>query len=483
MFHSILDFGARVDGSEDVSAAIAAALNSCRKHNGGVLYFPAGLYPTGPVELCENLEIRLDPGAIVSFSTDFSAYPPRFTRWEGVECHGYSPCIYGRGLSNVHIVGPGTLDGNGQAWWDEKRRRGAERLLGPQTEQDRRLAELNPGYETAGSGGGGRESQFLRPPLIQLIDCRRVTLRDFTARNSPFWNTHLVYCEDVVVDGIRIRNPSDAPNGDGLSLDSCRHVRVINCHIDAGDDCLTLKSGMDADGRRVGRPTENVMISNCTFLRGHGGIVCGSELASGIRNIAVSNCVFTNADRGIRVKARRGRGGYVEDFRASNLLMDGALCPIVFNSYYFCGARGDAHAADLKPKAVDETTPHFHRIRFSGITARNSRAALGYICGLPEEPVMDLSLNDVVLECTQEPDAKPAKAAMAYDAERTLGGGLFLRHVRNLSLRDCILRCLDKRPIATDDVKHVSCENVRDNEGREQTIVTNLNEFLRATRT
>lgn len=443
------EFSAVGDGCTDDTAALRRAIEAGREAGGGTLCFPPGEYRTGPLDLCDNLTLHLEAGATIRFSDRIEDYPARFVRWEGCECMGYSPCLYGNGLKNITIEGRGTIDGSGAVWWEERRRRRDAGLTGPQTAIEHAFARQNVGYEQAGSGGGGRESQFLRPCLIELLHCENVRLTGVTVQNSGFWNTHLVYCENIVVDGVSVRNPPHAPNGDGLSLDSCRHARVVNCLFDTGDDCLTLKSGIDADGRRVNRPTEDVLISNCHFLRGHGGVVLGSELSGGIQRVLVTNCIFRGTDRGLRIKARRGRGGFARDIRLSNCHFEGTLCPFVINARYGCGAWDDPVASDPAPRPVDETTPHFSGVAISQCTARGCIAAALWVSGLPEAPVEDLSLTDLLLE-TVSADGPARAAAMAYGAEKTRGAGLVLTHVTGLQQHNVVVRPVGSR---SDDKK------------------------------
>lgn len=439
MINIKLDFNATGDGRTADTQSLRSAIAACQDAGGGTLYFPPGEYLTAPLDLCDNLTVHLEAGAVLRFSDRFEDYTARFVRWEGCECIGYSPCLYGNRLKNVTIEGRGTIDGNGSIWWEERARRKTMELKGPQTELEYEFARRNIGYETAGSGGGGRESQFLRPCLIELLHCDNVRISGITVQNSGFWNTHLVYCDNIVVDGVSIRNPAHAPNGDGLSLDSCRNARVVNCLFDTGDDCLTLKSGIDADGRRVNRPTEDVLISNCHFLRGHGGIVLGSELSGGINRVLVTNCLFKGTDRGLRIKARRGRGGYARDIRLNNCHFEDTLCPFVINARYGCGAWDDPNASDPGPRPVDETTPLFSRIHISQCTARGCIAAAMWVSGLPEAPVRDLHLSDLLLE-TVHPEGQLREAAMAYGVEKTRGAGLILQHIDGLQKHNVVIR-------------------------------------------
>jgi polygalacturonase len=230
------------------------------------------------------------------------------------------------------------------------------------------------------------EMGFLRPPLIQILDCKRLSITDLTIRNPPFWTINPVGCDDVSVRGVTIDNPDDSPNTDGIDPESCRNVHISDCHISAGDDCVTLKSGRDRQGRRLGRAIETVTITNCTMLHGHGGVVIGSEMSGGARRIAVSNCVFDGTDRGIRIKSTRGRGGVVEDVRISNIVVhDIKGEAITLNLFY----------TDAPPEPVSERTPRFRNIHISGVTGTAHKA--GTLLGLPEARLEDVTLDDLDL--------------------------------------------------------------------------------------
>jgi rhamnogalacturonyl hydrolase YesR/polygalacturonase len=432
-FYNVRHFGAKGNSKVKDTEAIQQTITFCAKHGGGTVVFPPGIYLTGSIHLCSNLTLYIDLGATLLFSSDFGDYPPVRTRWEGVECYGFSPLVYGSELENISVIGRGTLDGQGEAWWNELRRRRQEGITQPESEFEKQLAQLNPGYESAGSGGGGREIQFLRPPLVQLINCRNVLLEGLTHQNSPFWNTHLVYCDNVVIQNVCFKNPSDAPNTDGLDIDSCRNVRVSNCFFDVGDDCLCLKSGMDEDGKRVGKPTENVTISNCIMLHGHGGVVIGSEIAGNIRNVTISNCQFFGTDRGIRIKARRGRGGTVEDIRVNNIIMQRVLSPIVMNLFYRCGASpSDAFLFETNPQSVTEETPIVRNISLSNITARDVRAAAGFLHGLPEMPIQNVRFHDIVIETTCDPQEQGGEPAMVFGLESMVGKGILGKYLKGV---------------------------------------------------
>jgi len=443
-YYCITDFGAVGDGSTDNTRSIAAAIAVCGKAGGGQVVVPPGVFLTGSIHLVSNMTLHLQAGATVLFSDNYDSeehYPFVESRWAGTELWMYSPLVFGKDLTNVAITGKGTFDGNPRKLWDYF----YARLNGvamedekPSSDREKQLAQLNRGrYENTDCGGRGLGAMILRPPLMELNNCRNVRLDGFTNQNSPFWNTHLVYCQNVTVHDLTFRNPPGAPNGDGLDLDSCNGVRVSNCCFDVNDDCLALKSGMNDDGARVGKATENVTISNCTMLRGHGGVVMGSDGAGGVRNVTVTNCVFVGTSRGIRLKSNRGRYSVFQDLRFDNIIMQDVMCPIVMNLYYTCGAteRTQEIVSDPNARPIVDSTPQIKNIHISNVTARGHMAAAGVLIGLPERPIENVTLDNVIIDAL--PRDEPCKPAMAFGLDEMLGEGLVGRNVKNLCIRNC----------------------------------------------
>ena len=334
-------------------------------------------------------------------ASDADDYPLIDHRWEGVRQQAHAPLIGGDKLENVAIVGRGTVDGRGDFWWDQLR---AGTLAHP------------------------------RPRLVSFTHSRNVLIEGCTLTNSPSWTLHPYACENVTVDKVTIHNPPDSPNTDGINPESCRNVHISNCHIDVGDDCITLKSGTEDEARELLMPCENITITNCTMVHGHGGVVIGSEMSGDVRNVVLSNCVFQGTDRGIRLKSRRGRGGVVEDLRVSNVVMVDVLCPFIMNLYYGCGAWGTRRISDKAPWPVDEGTPRFRRIHLSHITARRVHYAAAFLYGLAEMPIEDVSFEDVAISMAA--DAEPGHPAMAPDMPPMQRAGFYARNVRGLRLRD-----------------------------------------------
>src|SRR5699024_9690845 len=250
-------------------------------------------------------------------------------------------------------------------------------------------------------------------------------------RNSPAWTVHPALCEDVSISGLRIHNPAESPNTDGIDPESCRHVRISDCHIDVGDDCIAIKAGTECTPQRTA--TENVTVTGCTMVSGHGGVVIGSEMSGGVRNVVISNCVFQGTDRGIRLKTRRGRGGLVENLMVTNVVMDDVLCPLTINPFYSCGPDGKApHVGDRHPRDVDEGTPHIRGIHLAHIVASRVRASAAHVVGLPEAPVSDLSIDDFSVTFAADPE--PAVPEMAAGLEPVARRGMELGNVRGAHL-------------------------------------------------
>jgi polygalacturonase len=271
---------------------------------------------------------------------------------------------------------------------------------------------LNTGYETQPGGGGGRNIQFLRPSLMEFFQCEHIVLSDFTLQNSPFWTLHPIYCDVLTVRGLHIVNPPDAPNTDGIDIDSCQDVVIESCVVSVGDDGIALKSGSGQDGLRVNKPTRRITVRDCSVANAHGGIVVGSETAGGISDVTVENCEFTGTDSGIRIKTRRGRGGLIRDFLFKNITMKNNLCPLVINMYYRCGGEQNPELFSLEKQTVGDVTPSIKNITFSDITATGCKASAGFIAGLPEMPVEKLSIHNCVFSTDESSGVSPDESDM-----------------------------------------------------------------------
>ncbi|HSC55029.1 MAG TPA: glycoside hydrolase family 28 protein [Phnomibacter sp.] len=383
-YFDVTKYGAKKDSSAIATKAIANAIAAASKQGGGTVYFPAGKYLTGPIHLKSNITILIDAGAELHFSDNFDDYLPMVeSRYEGVDVKSFSPLFYAYKAENIAITGRGLINGHGQKWWNyaltfykNQTVRNKYQLMFDSLNKD----ILLPDDPTQMKRG------FLRPPFIQPLYCKNVLVEGITIINSPFWTVTPEFCENVTVKAVTINNPP-SPNTDGINPSSCRYVHISDCHISVGDDCITIKSGKDLPGRTKATPAENYTITNCTMLRGHGGVVIGSEMSGDVKKIAISNCIFDGTDRGIRIKTTRGRGGVVEDIRVDNIIMKNIRDQAIVL---------DMEYSRTQPAPVSEKTPQFRNIRLSNITAYTKQAM--YINGLDEMAVSEISLNDVVFE-------------------------------------------------------------------------------------
>jgi polygalacturonase len=329
----------------------------------------------------------------------------------------------------VTIQGRGTIDGNGQKWWDfygnlrkEKREHGK---VITQSKWQKMHRELNE--ETIQPNTWMWDNNnFLRPPLIQFFDSKNIMIGGVTLINSPFWTVNPELCDNLTVTGVTIKNPPESYNTDGINPSSCTNVHISNCHISVGDDCITLKSGRDEDGRRVARPAENITITNCTMLNGHGGVVIGSEMSGCVRKVTISNCVFDGTDRGIRLKSMRGRGGVVEEIRVSNIVMKNIILQsFMMNMYY----------QESPKEPVSERTPKFRNIHLANVTVSESNQA-AKLLGLDEMHIDNITFSNINIESKTGFDIKNVKNIKFKDVtvNTESGPSLIAENITNLEI-------------------------------------------------
>jgi len=407
--YNMQDLGADTSGKVKCTELINSTIEKANSEGGGTLYFPAGVYLTAAIKMKSNITLQIESGATIKFSDVFEDYLPFMkVRWEGVVMNTFAPLINAQGAENLTITGRGTLDGQGFKWWDYDLPLIYEaRSTGKITED--KITPLQRQWEAANKDlvvedyfKPTLERRFFRPPFIQFYECKNILIEGVTIVNSPFWTVNPEFCDNLVVHGVTINNPSKDPKGpntDGINPSSCSNVRISDCFISVGDDCITIKSGRDGDGRKYGKPCENITITNCVMLSGHGGVVIGSEMSGGVKKVTISNCVFNGTDAGIRLKASRGRGGVVEEIRVDNIVMnDIQKNAFIFDLFY------DKHS---KPEPVSERTPVFRNIHLSNITGNNVKK-IGYITGIDEMPVDEISFSNINISAEEGFTAKTA---------------------------------------------------------------------------
>jgi polygalacturonase len=317
-FFILSSFGAVGDGKTDCTKAFAHAIAACSESGGGIVVVPPGDWLSGAIQLKSNVNLHLKKDAVIRFSTDPSAYLPLvLTRWEGIELMSYSPLIYAFEQENIAITGEGTLEGqadNSHWWqWCGARQFGWHEGMPSQHEARKKLAEMAEAGVPVEQRIFG-EGSYLRPVFIEPYRCKNILIDGVTIRNAPFWEIHPVLCTNVTVSNLTIN--SAGPNTDGCDPESSKDVLIDNCSFNTGDDCIAIKSGRNADGRRLNVPSENIVIRNCHMKNGHGGITIGSEITGGVRYVFAENCRMDSPHLGsaLRIKNNAMRGGLLEHF-------------------------------------------------------------------------------------------------------------------------------------------------------------------------
>ena len=391
----ITRYGAIGDDEKDCTAAFAQAIAACSKAGGGRVVVPAGSFLTGPIHLKDNVNLYVSFGGTIKFSQDPGKYlPPVFTRWEGTELMNYSPFIYAFEQQNIAITGPGILDGqsNNQAWWPWNGRTQYGWKEGDPNQRKARaaLSEMAERGVPVGQRIFG-EGHYLRPQFIQPYRCKNVLIEGVTIKNSPMWEIHPVLSTNVTVRGVRIS--SHGPNNDGCDPESCTDVLIKDCYFDTGDDCIAIKSGRNADGRRLNAPAQNILIQDCQMKDGHGGITIGSEISGGVRNVFGENCRMdsSNLDHALRVKNNAMRGGLLENLYFRNIdVGQVAHADITIDFNYEEGEKG-------------KFTPIVRNFVVNNLKSGKSKHALD-VQGFKNAPVYDMRLEN----CTFENVASPS---------------------------------------------------------------------------
>lgn len=397
---NILDYGAVPGGETKNTAAIASAIAALDKLGGGRVLVPAGVWLTGPVHLRSHIELHLAAGAVLKFSDVMEDYLPNvFVRVGGIELHNYSPFIYARGCENIGVTGPGRLDGNSRAWWDWK------------TKETRAFFAQGASGVTVERRVYGTREAAIRPSFVSFVECKNILLEGFTIGGGPNWTIHPIYSENIIIRKINVL--TEGPNNDGIDPDSCRNVLIENCTFSTGDDCVVLKSGYDQDGRRVNRPTENVVMRWCEARRGHGGLVIGSEMSGSVRNVFMQGCAFEGTDRILRIKSRPGRGGVVEKVwvdgvRGRNLRREAVILNMDYTS--------DPNAI------VDDFPPVFRDIHVKNLVADGAPVAIR-ITGMDTSRIENISFENVTIIAERGVLAAHARGLAFRDLDLTIAKG------------------------------------------------------------
>jgi hypothetical protein len=462
---NISDFGAVGDGHTMNTQAIADAIENCLNNGGGTVLVPQGIWLTGPFQLRNNINLHLKKGAVLLFSSRFEDYQLIESNWEGqkqVRC--ISP-ISAFNLENIAITGEGIIDGSGDAWRPVKKFKMTDRqwneLLASGGAIDAKGNTWWPSEAAMNGAALIRElsknppknikeyaaaREYLRPVLVNLVNCKGVLLDGPTFQNSPAWNIHPLMCENMIIRNINVRNPWYSQNGDGIDLESCRNIILYNSRFDVGDDAICLKSGRDEVGRRRGKPTENVVIDGCTVYHGHGGFTVGSEMSGGVRNISVINCTFLGTDVGLRFKSTRGRGGVVENIYISNIYMKDIPAEAIRFNMFYDNLPPIPEEEKIKPlpylnrplAPVSEETPKFRNIEIKNIYCRGAEQAV-LLQGLPEMTLSKLIIDNLIISAK--------KGLVCVDTE-----DLVLKNIHIATEKGPVIACYNSKKIEIDNI-------------------------------
>jgi polygalacturonase len=374
----ITHFGAVPDGVSDATAAVRAAIEACHRAGGGRVVVPPGVFLTVAIRPLSNVDLHVSEGATLRFQREPEAYlPPVLTRFEGVELMGYSPLVYAYGERNVALTGKGTLDGQADAehWWPWKRDAHPQ---SQRPDRERLFAQAEAGVAVAeriyGSG------HHLRPQFVEPYRCENVLVEGVTLTRSPMWVIHPVLSRNVTVRGVKV--VSRGPNNDGCDPESSRDVLIEDTLFETGDDCIAIKSGRNADGRRLATPSERIVVRGCRMRAGHGGVTIGSEVSGSVRDVFVEKDEMSSPEleRGIRIKTNAMRGGVVENVYVRDVTI---------------GEVGSAIEVDMQYEeaAAGAFVPTVRGLLVERMTVQTAARAF-FLRGLAVSPVRDLVVRD-----------------------------------------------------------------------------------------
>ena len=351
---NVRDFGARADGATRDTVPFQRALDACATNGGGTVRVPSGIYLIGSIVIGANTTLQLEANAEVRGSSEIADYPLGRTRWEGEFAPAHRALISAENASRIAIRGPGSIVGPPPALSQLRNPRG--------------------------------------PVLIEFTSCTNVVLDGFSTQYQHLWSIHPLFCKDFTARNLVVRSLNT--NGDGLDVDSCSDVLVEHCRIDTGDDAISLKSGRGLEAVRLGRPTENVLIRDCTLASSQfGGIGIGTEMSGGIRNVRIERCTISGHQNGIFIKSRDGRGGFMEAITGENL--------VISNSPTFLGINlinKGIQASEPVAGAVEKWS-RVQNLSFTNITVENVGQLVAGWEIPPEQPLDGLSIANVTGNC------------------------------------------------------------------------------------
>ncbi|HEY6144286.1 MAG TPA: glycoside hydrolase family 28 protein [Flavobacterium sp.] len=394
----LTNYGAIADGVFDNTTAFKEAIQACTKNGGGIVVVPSGKYYTGPISLEDNVNLHLEEGTEILFSTKPTDYPIVHTSFEGTELMNYSPLIYAYKKHNVAVTGKGTLNGQATSenWWPWVGSAAYGWKKGSPSQENSlnrpRLVEMaEKGIAVSERIFG--EGHYIRPNFVEFFECTDVLLKDVTITNAPFWVIHPIKSTNVTIDGVTVK--SHGPNNDGCDPEYSKNVIIKNCTFDTGDDCIAIKSGRDADGRRVAIKSENIIVQKCTMFDGHGGVTIGSEISAGVSNVYVEDCIMSspNLEVAIRLKTNSRRGALIENFYVRNTEI-GEVKEAVLKVDMFYNVHGNQ---------TGNFIPRIENIYLENIKVKNGGKYAILAKGYAKSPIKNITFKNVTIDKVEKP--------------------------------------------------------------------------------
>ncbi|MGJ7890466.1 glycoside hydrolase family 28 protein [Enterobacter hormaechei subsp. hoffmannii] len=394
---SILAYGADPTAQRLATSAIQQAINSAQQND--VIVIPQGRFLTGALFLKSGVSLRLDAGAQLVGSQDLADYPLINTRVAGIDMRWPAGIINIIDCENVSITGTGTIDGQGAIWW--QRYWGDDERSGMVGDYSARGLRWVVDYDCQ------------RPRNILVFESQSILLRDFTSRESGFWNMHLCYSRHIAVEGVQISN-SAGPSTDGIDVDSCEQVRIERCIVSCNDDNICIKSGRGREAAQKARAARDIVIRGCTLNKGS-GITLGSETSGGIERVLIEDNAFNGTGVGFRIKSARNRGGFIRDITVQNLRLTDVRFPVLIQLNWFPQySYGDQSNLSDKPehwrKLSEGVEGETGLTAVSGLTIKKMTARRSdskcfsrafFIEGYPERPVVGLTLEGILIDASE----------------------------------------------------------------------------------
>nr|WP_026705478.1 glycoside hydrolase family 28 protein [Flavobacterium soli] len=413
--YNVIAYGAVADGKTFCTENFKKAILACSEEGGGRVVVPKGKYLTGAIHLEDNVNLHLEDGAEILFSTNPEDYPMVHTSFEGMELMNYSPLIYAFNKKNIAITGKGILNGqaNQTNWWPWKGSTSEGHDYGYKegmpSQKDKLnlpvlmdMAQTDVPVEKRIFGKG----HYLRPNFVEPFGCTNVLIKDVKIINAPFWILHPIKCTNVIVEGVNIE--SHGPNNDGCDPEYSKNVLIKNCTFNTGDDCIAIKAGRDNEGRKVAIMSENIIVRDCKMIDGHGGVVIGSEMSAGVKNVFVENCTMDspNLDRAIRIKTNSRRGGVVDGVYVRNLTV-GKVKEAVLKINLHYAIYGDQTGTFI---------PKVKNVILENVTVKDGGKFAILADGIESSPIENITFKNVKIE--------------------KVGENFSLKHVSNLQIID-----------------------------------------------